>query len=219
MVIQEQHDYFNLIQDKFNSAYFVDTEIDIFLNRAQEEFVNRIIFRDILGGVTVPKGPQAVFGIEDSILSNEILNTIMEADGSVDTDAGGIKATYANISATLMHILSVIAANPNAGDITNGKHLKFIRHNDVGRFDDNVFKKGSTSKPYYKIGSDGIYLYPVTGAVENLLVSYIRKPIDVDIAGTSCELPDYTHKQIVVLALVDAGVATESEVLVAVDKV
>ncbi len=152
-------------------------------------------------------------------MSNEILRTIIEPDGSVDTDAGGIKATYADISATLMHILSVIAANPNAGDIINGKHLKFIRHNDVGRFDDNIFKTGSTSKPYYKIGSDGIYLYPITGSTENLLISYIRKPIDVDIAGTSCELPDYTHKQIVVLSLVEGGVATESEILAAMDRV
>jgi len=219
MTIQEQHNYFNIIQDKFNSPYFVDSEVDIFINRAQEQFINNIIFRDILGNTTTPKGPQALFGIEDSILSNEILNTIMIPDKSVDTDSGGIKALYTAIDTSLMHILSVIAASSNAGAITNSKHLKFIRHNDVGRFDDNTFKKGSTSKPYYKVGSDGIYLYPITGSLENLLVSYIKKPTDVDIAGTNCILPDYTHERIVALALVLGGVATESEILTAMTKI
>ena len=40
MTIQQMHDYFDLVQDKFNSPYFVDTEKDIFINQAQERFVN-----------------------------------------------------------------------------------------------------------------------------------------------------------------------------------
>lgn len=220
MTIQEQHDFFNLIQDKYNSPYFVSSEVDIFLNRAQERFINNLIFRNILGENDIPKGPQSLYSIEDTILSNEIIQTLVYPDKAVQSDVGGIKVLYTAIDTDLMHLLSITTPSSSAtGALDSDKYLKFIRYNDVGKFNDNVFKKGSISKPYYKIGNDGIYLYPTTGAQEDLLVSYIKKPVDVELGVTQSELPESTHVNIVISALALAGVATESEILTAIDKI
>lgn len=219
MTISQQHDFFNLIQDKFNSPYFVDSETDIFLNRAQERFINNLIFKEILGENDIPKGPQALYSIEDTILSNEVLKTLVFPDKAVQSDSGGTKVLYSAIHSDLMHVLSIITSASNNGALDDDKYLKFIRYNDQGKFNDNIFKKGSVSKPYYKIGNDGIYLYPITGSQEDLLVSYIRKPVDVELGVTESELPDYTHVNIVISALSLAGVATESEILTAIDKI
>jgi hypothetical protein len=222
MTIQEMHDYFNLVQDKFNDPYFVDTEIDVFINRAQEKFVNKLIFRDILG-VAIPQGVQAITGLETTLQSDEILKTLITVDKAVTTTGTtGVKILYLDIDAALMHILSVKASPTNTagtGTITNNKTLRFIRHNDEGKFEDNTFKQGSLSKPYYKIGSDGLYLYPSTSVVENFLTSFITKPTDVDIAGTNSELPAYTHERLVAMAIEIAGIATESEAMMIMNKV
>jgi hypothetical protein len=218
MTVQQQHDFFNLIQDKFNAPYFIGSEVDIFLNRAQEEFVNNLIFKDILGKSSIPKGPQSIYSIEDTILSNEVLNTLIIPNKAVTSDSGGTKVTYADISSSLMHILSVITSATNTGYFAQYKAIKFIRYNDLGRFQDNIFKKGTIDKPYYKIGNDGIYFYPPSGTTEQILVSYMKKPVDVELGVTESELPIYTHIKVVILALVLAGVATESEILTAMDK-
>jgi hypothetical protein len=213
------HDYFDLIQDKANEPYFLASEKDDFINRAQEKFVNNIVFRDILGKADVPKGTQAIYGNENDLMSNEILKTLITVDSGVDTDSSGIKLLYSSISTKLMHILGVRASSANSGNISNNKMLRFIRHNDQGRFEENTFKKGTTSKPYYKIGSDGMYLYPTTGTTENLLVTYLDKPVDVELGVTECELPDYTHEKVLKIALSEAGIPTESQMLVMGDKI
>jgi hypothetical protein len=213
------HDYFDLIQDKANEPYFLASEKDDFINRAQEKFVNNIVFRDILGKADVPKGTQAIYGNENDLMSNEILKTLITVDKGVDTDAGGSKLEYTSIGSKLMHILGIRTSGSNSGDITKGKTLRFIRHNDQGRFEENTFKKGTTSKPYYKIGDDGVYLYPITGTVENLLITFLNKPTDVALNGSACELPDYTHEKVLKIALSEAGIPTESQMLVMGDKI
>lgn len=217
MTLQEIHDFFDVVQDHYNEPYFLDGEKDSFINRAQEQFVNNIIFRDILGEKDNPKGPQAIYGAEDSIFSNEILSPLITVDKSISSNASGSKVLYTDISANLMHVFFLRASSSNTGNITNTKKLRFIRFNDEGAFEDNTFKKGSTSKPYYKIGSDGIYLYPVTGATELMNITYIDKPTDVELGVQECIMPSYTHKKIVTLALGIAGVPTENQVLMMMD--
>lgn len=219
MTVQEMHDYFDFIQDQKNEPYFLDEEKDLAINRAQERFVNDIIFRDILGRGQTPKGVQALYGIEDRLQSDEIIRSLITPNKAVNSDILGTKILYSSIDSKFMHILSIKASSSNTGNITQNKRIKFIRHNDEGAFEDNTFKKGSYSKPYYKIGSDGLYLYPTTGVTENTIISYIFKPTDVELGVTECQLPAYTHEKLVSLALVLAGIATEDEVLIMNDKV
>lgn len=219
MNIQKMHDYFDLVQGEYDSPYFTEAEKDSFINMAQDNFVNNIIFRDILGKASVPKGPQALYGIEDTILSNEILKPIVTVDKVVTTDVAGISIAQSAIHDDLMHILNLNVSPTNPGSLTANKKLKFIRHNDTGSFYDNSFKRWKNSKPYYKIGGSFVYVLPATGVQETLLVSFLRKPIDVNISGVNCEMPSYTHTKIVAMAIELAGITTSDQALMAIDKI
>ena len=47
MTILEMHEWLNILIDKYNSPYFTTTELDTFLNRAQANYVNNLVYKKI----------------------------------------------------------------------------------------------------------------------------------------------------------------------------
>ncbi len=186
MNISEQHDWFDLLQDKFNAPYFIDTEKDQFINRAQVELVNDVVYRQLFPSVRGDeRGPVTLSSIESSISGTEILQPLIEIDKAVATgstsdsqiDTGDINAAIGGVS---MHVLSL---ESNGSTFTAGRFVRFVRHNDYIRLKQNQFRAPSDRNPVYRIMSDGIAVEGGTtlSSAENFKVTVLRYPAPVSI--------------------------------------
>jgi hypothetical protein len=229
MTISEMHGWFDILQDKYNAPYFTDTEKDEFINRAQITFVNEVVYSQMYptlqGG---ERGPQVLSAIESTLSGSEILKPLILEDLAVATATPNwdlitnsaintAVATAANAGDEFMHIIALETAGST---FTSGRIVRFVRHNDYLRFKHNVFKKGTDSNPLWRLVRDGIKVSgeSTLSSQEDFLISVIKTPTDVDIAGTDCELPDFAHDKVIAIALEFAGIATRDEALALINR-
>jgi hypothetical protein len=228
MTIAEMHGWFDILQDKYNAPYFTDTEKDEFINRAQTTFVNDVIYTQLYPTLQQgERGPQVLSAIESTLSGSEILKPLILEDLAVATTSPWDIITNATIN-------TAVAAAANAGDefmhiialetagsvFTADRIVRFVRHNDYLRFKHNIFKAPSDTNPLWRLVRDGIVVEGATtlSSGENFTISVIKTATDVDIAGTNCELPDFTHDKIIAIALEFAGVATRDEALALINR-
>ena len=220
MTIQELHEYFDLIQDKYNTPAFISSEKDMFINSAQLRFVNDIIFKEILGYKKAPKNPQALYGLEETLNTSELILPLIISDYSISLPTNGIvpKSSIDSIANILapgtkaMHILNFNTGSNN--NYTNNIAFRWIRENDYGKFEANAFKSPASTRPYVKLSYRGYRFIPTPTTSDFIYVSFVRTPIEVSYDNNvTLELPEFTHFNIVALALELAGVATADEIL------
>lgn len=220
------HGWFDILQDKYNAPYFIDVEKDEFINRAQLTFVNEVIYKELYPSLQAgERGPQVLSAIESTLSGSEILQPLIVADLAVTAAITTGKLLTSAIetaingqtsdSTGLMHVLSVSTANPTGGGYTADRLVRFVRHNDIYRFRDNVFKQATVRNPVYMSVYDGFIFRPIpTSTPANILMTVIKYPIAVSLSGgQSCELPDFTHDKIMAIALEFAGLASRDEAL------
>lgn len=203
------HNWFDLIQDKYNTPYFEDTEKDEFINRAQITLVNELIGENALPESEIIKPliledlTVATDGTDNSLILNADINTAIVVE--------------ANAGDEFLHILSL----ETAGSVfTTDRFVRFVRHNDYLKFKQNIFKTASDDNPLWRVVKDGIRVSGATtlSSPENFKLSVIKTPTDVNISGTDSEFPSFAHDKIVAIALELAGVATRDEVLALINK-
>lgn len=205
MTVQQMHDWFDLIQDKYSSPYFTDTEKDTFLTRAQYQYVNELF--------PIVDSP---VNVESNINSVECIATlIIETDSPINPSATG-KILTNNISTEVgsdyMRLLNI--------SVDNGVErvaARFRRHNDFYKLEKNSFKAGSNDVPVYKIVSDGIILAPANTSY-GVYFTVIKEPEDIQLGVTEPELPAHTHDKVVAIALELAGVASRDEALMVINQ-
>lgn len=223
MNIIEMISWFDIIQDKQNSPYFTSAEKTQFIQRAQVKYVNELIFQHLFPSSRKSEGAARVYSsIEATVAGSEVLEPLLMVDIPVSSDALGV-ITRASIESALQLISGdtkgYVAISTLAMDLGNQSFLpvRFVRHNDYFKFQNNVFKKASASQPQYRIERETIKVAP-TG-VFDYLISVVKEPIDVvyDEAtpanNVDCELPEFTHDDILAIALDDAGVSSRDSAL------
>lgn len=222
MDISAMKSYFDLLTDKFNSPYFTDGEVERFLNSAQIEFANKIVFEQLFPSMRQgERGAQPLGSAESTMEGSEALDTIIEIDQAVTTSAAGA-ITRSDIETALsnrkyMHILSVYTPSSGTTNLGADRIVRYVKHNDYIRSKQNDYKRPTPNDPVYRVHSGGIKIDPVTAA-EPILLTLIRKPIEVSISGgIDCELPEFTHEMIVAIAVELAGIASRDEALKALN--
>jgi hypothetical protein len=211
MNVVEMHQWFDLIQDKVDSVYYTENEKDQFLNRSIQIFINDIIHKfneDQLGQLVISSS------LEQSLNVSEVLRPLMLLDLPVVTDVNGILTDAVINQAiedesgeeeTYAHILSI------TNDL--GKPVIFMTENDNSKFQENDFKEATVDYPYYRIGSRGVYISPVSEA-DTYAISVIKAPKQVNYDTlSSTDLPETTHDYITAKALELAGLASKDEAL------
>jgi len=225
MTIERMLSWFDIIQDKSNSPYFTDLEKVEFINRAQTKFINEIVFGQFIPSMS--KGERqanAINSFESVVQGSEALEPLFLSDLAITSSAGG-EITRTQINSAInsetsggegyLYLLN-IARDFGAGVVRN---VRFVRHNDYFRFKENDFKKPTTNSPVYRIERQTIKIDPA-GAF-NYLISVIKEPLDcvydsvTPANNIDCELPEFTHDEILSIALSDAGVASRDEALIA----
>jgi len=221
MSIQEMHELFDIVQDKYNEKYFTSSEKDVMLNRAHLMAINEIIF-----GEYYVNGINVISGIEFSETQSSLMMPLMVSEEIVSSSASSL-ITMASINSAiqskygdnseLMFILDITSA-PGNTEITPETNIGYVRFNDYQSNKSNTFKKATVLNPKFLLTSNGYSIKP-SAPSQPFYISCIKSPRKVDIGGSvNSELPVQLHDKIVAIALELAGVATESQVLATMNK-
>ena len=215
MTIQEMTEWFDIIQDKFDSPYFTDEEKELFLNRSQKDFINSYV-----------KSMQGVSVIEYPHQFTEMFQTLIEADIPVAVDVDGaiplssIEGQLSNNTGVL-HVMNVASASSGNINTAPNTYVKWVRHNDFYKFTRNVFKNPTLEAPVYTQSYKGINIKPSVFS-EPFKVTVLRNPQDMSIANDiSSEILDIydSHNRIVSIALDYAGVTSRDQALLQLKQV
>lgn len=199
-------DWFDLITDKVYSPFFLPSEKTQFINRAQMDFVNKLV--NPIDMEINRKGEKN--GFEKDDITNQIMSVLSEIV-SVPTDILGFisnAAIEAALPAKLLKIESILR---------DGFPARFIRANDYTKIISNTYLKPSSTDPIWRKLSGKIKLDPV--GIKTCEVAVLRYPKDISIADNiNCELPDICHNSILKIALSYTGISFRDEFLVATTK-
>jgi hypothetical protein len=196
MIATEMREWFDVLQDKYNTPYFTDNEKDEFLTDAQWDFINEYI-GDNENAPQLGKNKSAVAAISTLITTVPITTA---ADGQA-TD------TLINTALSTKEIILPLALKPATGEAAH-----FLNHNDIGKAEANTFKAGIATAPNYTIENGLAQLYPkmVYTALE---VTALTKPL------TITDLPEHIHRKQVAKAMTKTGLVTEDEALTMMERV
>lgn len=220
--IQDLHSWFNILLDHYNEPYFIDEEVDQLINAGATEFVNDIIFKEFFPSLGEnEKGLQALNSMESVQQGLEVLQPLIIPDLSVAVSSN--IATTAAINSALqtatgdvndksMHVISVTYNNG-----TEDRLVRFVRHNDRGRFKRNSFKAPTERNPIFSVVRNGLLIEPNVSPVK---VTIVKEPRKVSIADNiTLDLPDFVHQRVIAYALSLSGVATRDDVLLQLQKI
>ena len=214
MTVAEMHNAIQLQLDKSDSyqiAAFESEEFDYWLNEAQLELIKQKMFGNN------PRGENYDVGTKRA----DDLSVLMEYSPELLYDAGTGPGTgplknhayhpnvvYADIAANISNYLFYIGSDflvddPNASN-PNVRPMEtvLIEQKDIGSLVETPY-----NKPFLKNG----YVYLKEGEVNviydpyatpySIFISYLRKPLDLVLGGSDCELPEQVHTEIVALAV------------------
>lgn len=205
MTITEWANYFDLLQDKSGSPYFVPDEMTAFFNAAITEFVkNKLPDED--KGINLELSQDTLNDLEPLIFTT---TPFLISGGSQYLLKSALQTQL--VSSTAAPVWRVLSIGWTMGQ--NKKPVKFVRHNDWWEFQQNFFKKPSYDNPKFKIEATRYVFDPAPGAAK-LEITVLVYPTVVDVTGAiDCNLPEHTHYKIVAIALELAGISSRDEAL------
>jgi len=207
MLIADWITYFDVLQDRFGSPYFTDSEKMSLFNRAIVDFVNSHF----------PTGKKYVEDVEQNQRVVEDLNPLIFRVPAVRMDSAGIiTANQVLLSlqalvptAQVMRLLNVGWEQSNSYTVP----VKFTRHNDWYQFKMNFFKDPKRGGgPRFYLSGLNYYLEPVNIST-NIRFTVLKYPVVVNSTGVECDLPDFTHNELIARALELAGISSRDESL------
>jgi hypothetical protein len=227
MTIIEMLSWFDIISDKESSPYFSDAEKLQFLNVAQDDYVNELVFSVYLPTLSNREGPARVYSAAESSSSGlEILEPLLVPELTLPSSEGGeITRTQINaaINTAVGHPSTYVAIDSVSKIVGSASiPVRFVRHNDFYAFQSNVFKAASANQPQYRLFKDKLQILPI--GVANYKLSVVKRPrrmvFDLVTPGNnvSCELPEVAHNKIVSIALEHAFKATRDQVAYTMQK-
>jgi len=205
MTVTEMKSWFNILQDKYGSTYYTDGEISQFFQRAQIEFISKML-----------PGGRMVENLElsqDSI--SKISPLIYELPFQNMSSTGVVTKANLQSALTVLNNTALLWRPLSIGWVLNGQYrpVKFVRHNDRWEFAVNFFKKPSLTNPKVRETYNS-YIVEPTNIGAKLYFTLLKYPNKVDIAGAvNSDLPDFTHDEIVSIALELTGIASRDTAL------
>ena len=181
MTFQEAHEKLDVIIDKHDLSWFEPEEKDVFLNLAQQEFVN-----------------QRYSEFEINEKRRQDIRTLVTTQVST-----GNTITIPN---DMLYVLSVkgefIVTSLGQNELRETS-IRPIQHDDVNKIIHDPFNKPTNFDPVYITNSNEIAI-KCDSAASNVSLVYIKEPIAVDGTNTPngvFDTPSYTHNEIINIAV------------------
>ena len=187
------HNWFRLLLLKEETLYYTNTEIDSFLTRAQNNWVNQNVFirREEQEGLVIRSASEFSSNWE------MLVYPLIHADLSSTSSSGTL--SFSGLEAQLpagTKISAILAVK----DATN-YNVDFARYNDHGAQERNYFTRPNSSYKVFRVSKDGLLVSPSSNG-EVFKVSLLRTPVAVSLSTpTNCELPASAHEKIVAMAV------------------
>ena len=182
MTFAEAHEKIDVIIDKHDLPWFEPEEKDIFLNFAQQEFVN-----------------QRYSEFEINEKRRQDIRTL------ITTQLGGSSSTI-TVPSNMLFVLSlkgVFSVLQCGIYVARETYIRPMQHDDVNKIIHDPFNKPTNSDPVYVTNATSFSIKSdsVPSSTE---LTFIKEPTVVD--GTNnpsgvFETPDYTHNEIVNIAV------------------
>jgi len=206
MTVNEMITSFSQYYDKMTNLAapgYEDSEILLFLNNAQDNFIKARTFGDNFQ-------PPAFEDNQKRVSDVRPLVTVFKTESFTDDDSYA-KARILSIPAALMFVLSMTAKVTRTEPVATSAYAgcDFIRREDAVKFDVTALNKPFFLRPKFFIeGSNAtIMVDAYTGYYCDTSypceLTYIKIPTTL-IAGGLCDLEAYTHQEIVDIAVREA---------------
>lgn len=196
MTYENMKDYFLILQDKFGSPYYTEDEIALFLNRAQLD--------EVVALLPIDDGKLNI-ELNDNTISRVAPLLFHESPANMDFNGEIHKGTFELL---LGHrVIRLLAVS------YNDKPVKSTRYNNWYTYIQNTFKAPTATHPRMYVADDSWFIKPIdnTAAIKFMGIRY---PTNMLTDGSvTCELPDFTHNDIVSRALELAGVGSRDQLL------
>lgn len=209
MSISEMHEYMDLLLDKAGTSYFIDEERDRFINMAQLEYVKRAL----------PSSEGGVVNVEyNQLVANNLLPLMYQTGALAMNGSGVITKTAAQTALNTVTdseepFIYVLNVSLTSDGVTYP--VRYTRHNDWYEFENNRFKRASSTSPRYKYDAVNFTFAPANTSA-SVYFTFLKHPQDVNRnQAIDCEMPEHTHKTIVELAanlaMVSLGIAQQQK--------
>lgn len=164
----------------------LDEEIYVFLNSAVVEKI-----RQVLGTNVVAQFPDKVSTQQNSISPINYVRTLVKTQILSINGNVAVTPQVDNKDIQIMYILGVTA---------DGHKCRFIEPTDIETTIDDFCNAPSKEYPIFTFINNSFRLYNGTPIISEAVLKYIAMPAKIS-TDTSCNLPEYTHDEIVQLAV------------------
>jgi len=205
----QMHKEFKLLMDKSGeggSPSFLASEIDRFLNMAQDRFVTKRAFGNNSRRTGFEEDQKRRDDLR-TLISQEQLDTFL----ATGTDANKPNGTFFNLPTDYRHAIQEEAFIGTYDITDSGRRVsvKPITHDRYNKIIDDPFNKPDKDTVYrlgYGGGSNGNNVELICGENQHVSIYYLRYLKNPPQIGENqiCILPEHTHREIIRMAVVDA---------------
>lgn len=217
MTIQQFHREFKIALDKVDSSSypeFLDGEIDYYLNEAQDRFIKTRYGGNNLYRARFEEIQKRTDDLKELVVSNFALVSLATSYSSVGQNVymADLSKLYTTIELDQLSGNSYMIYVKSLSSIKIDDCVKFVpnklvQHDDINTLINDPFNKPNLTKNLIFFENGNIFIWATPEVtVESLFVTFIKRPAQMNI-GTygnpivECELSEYTHKEIVQLAV------------------
>jgi len=217
MTIEQFHREFKVFFDKADSsAYpeFLDGEIDIYLNEAQERIVKQRYGKNNVyrsGFEEIQKRTEDLKELVVTKFTSLSQNTAYQDVGD-NVYKADLKDLYddANLNTTaseeyqffLKAIAETCQVNDNQLECCTWSRVKLVQHDDISTVANDPFNKPKKGRPIIFFEEGSIFVWTAEGyEVNGFQVTFIKRPAVMNIGTygsvvTECELSEHLHKEL-----------------------
>ena len=235
--------WFDILQTKGVEKEFTNREKEHIINRAQMKYVNEVLQKKYLPSLKENEKAEMVYSSTESVIAgHDAIFPLLWKIGPTTIGSGGLidfsvirpaiasRLIAMNLKPTgwtsppIMMIFGVVIDYGVQGKRINCRYLNMT---DSPRNQMNIYRRATESQPTYQLEEGRINIEPNSVAGEDCLIFGVREPKPVShsiidsntsSAQVNCELPDFTHDEIMAIALDDAGVAKRDDALMKLNK-
>lgn len=191
---------FEVLLDKYGSPYLTDDEMYSLLNMAQYERFNRLLPDDMGGQVNFEFDENTLQNIRPFVFNLTGLVTVsgLLSDSTINTAL--VSASHAG--AEIFRIMNVSKS---------GVPIKWVKHNNLNAYNQNVFKAPDTDNIKYTLLKTGVQFYPTSTTGVDLTV--IKRPRTISVS-VDPEWDNYGLNLVIMIALQLSGVSVRDQELI-----